>query len=299
MDSILKSRFQRATYFTGLIVCLVISILLKLYLVPQDYAIIQNLLDSVASTVVVSGIVTVLVMWLQSEQQAVGKVDVVDPWHSNDLHRAALTKTPFWYHMGHYGRWVRTEALRELRSRARTSVIDVCFVIIDPRDRKLCDEYVTYRKGERLGGAEEWDLEKLLFEIYSTIYAAYVDSKAAERLTVSVYLSNTFRVPRMDISSEWAISTHCDSRTGPILFPSNTVWYNLALADLHHAKRMSFRIDFDDIKAEPGLLGVTGEYLSSIIRELNIAPAYVPEAQFLAICHRVVAGYNRGSRKYD
>lgn len=304
MLELLDTRLKRLLFFTVILALIAAAVAGKYWLVRPDDSLTHSLVDNIISGLIISGIVTMLFLFLSADVFKVGELKIVDPWVSNELHRRALQSSTFWYHYGHYAKWVRTEAMPVLRDRARSIVVDVQIAMLDPTDINQCDLYARYRNGERLGAKEkEWTVDDVIFEAYATILSSYIANRAVEKISVRVFLTREFSVPRFDVNSDWLIMTHTDTRVGPILFPKNSVWYNILINQFYQTTRQSKEIRFVDPPSWPANgEKVTAEHLKTLFACIGVPlpdAGANPMPNQTALLERISKDYNSRSGKYE
>jgi hypothetical protein len=172
----------------------------------------QDVLFSVfvalATGTITAGVLVFLYFSLFADTEAgLDTVACVDPKKTARLHKEDLRITDTWFHDGHIGRWVRTEALPALSNRARDHGrrLSVVLALLDPNSEQLCEEYSEYRALLHHREPELTSPEHFLLEILATITAATLYSRGPT-LDVSVYCKQTLGFTRVDITDQHVVS---------------------------------------------------------------------------------------------
>ncbi|HST33506.1 MAG TPA: hypothetical protein VLJ80_08305 [Solirubrobacteraceae bacterium] len=184
----------------------------------------QDVLFSVfvalATGTITAGVLVFLYFSLFADTEAgLDTVACVDPKTTARLHKEDLRTTDTWFHDGHIGRWVRTEALPALSNRARDHgrPLSVVLALLDPNSEQLCDQYSEYRSLLHHSEPQLTTPEHFLLEILATITTAALYCQGPT-LDVRIYFKQTLGFTRVDITDHHVFRTLVDPRAPCVVY---------------------------------------------------------------------------------
>lgn len=168
----------------------------------------QLVAASLVGGALTAGFFVFMFKYLYRPEERLSALEILDSRQTKERHEAALATTDFWYHNGHVGRWVRTEALPVLTDNAiRTSRPHiVAFIILDPRNDQLCNRFADYRTENRESEEDISDPVDIKIQLLATVVRAG-DAMRQRFMTVKVYFKDKIGWSRLDATSTVAFRT--------------------------------------------------------------------------------------------
>ena len=169
------------------------------------------------------------------------------------MHSEALAVTDQWLHLGHIGRWVRTEAIAGLRESARLRGRKgrVELIILDPREESLCRSYAEYRDVLAYDDRDISSVEDVKLELIATLIHC-IRASTDPRLDVELYFRSDLDFVRLDISSSVVFRTLVDPRNVAIVhhdIPEERrhSFFDAAVLSFDQAKGAAQKIDLASV----------------------------------------------------
>lgn len=206
---------------------------------------IQEVLNHLIGASITGFFIAALLIFLLPIEERPKSVEFVDPTLTKKLHDMAVSKTDFWYHHGHTGRWVRNVAMPIL---AKASVekgisTSIKLIILDPTDVTVCSLYAEYRNRIAFKENHIRTLRHVQAELLATIVLAQCFDQNPDGLHVEVFLTNQLSLVREDIASTIVFRTQVDPRSPALVFYNingdheKAELYNTAKTNFDYAAR--------------------------------------------------------------
>jgi hypothetical protein len=281
----LKSLEARRQFLVVSVLAAVVALGANLLLVQESIhhaptalnASLQQVSAGIFTGAVTAAFITLMFSWLLGKEESLTLVETLDPLRIRREHEKALNETDFWFHLGHWGRWTRIEAIPALSKRAMASgrKFRVCLIVIDPSDAAACGAFTAYRNQVRSGGNPATS-EQTIAEILATVVCAATASQHFLAMDVSLFFTHHFSSSRLDVSSSVAFATLVNPRAPALAYFNRpgrvSTFYDAALNDFEVMKSLS--IPFRP--AAPLTLPLTAEKVKAFLEE-NHLPAYNDE----------------------
>jgi hypothetical protein len=202
-----------------------------------------------------------------------GIVESVPPHEIGKLLESGFADTKRWWFDGSTGRYQRATTLPEMGRLARRDGTsrEVTIVILDPLDEELCRRYANYRQGLASGQGQNWTIERVRRNLYSTILAAQTYSER-DPLTVTLALKRTMSILRYDLSDSRLVITKEGLNDPAITCPAGSFYYDAYLEDLRQSLKQARHIDLTRAAVPTG-----GFDLSSAREALKTMETYIPQ----------------------
>jgi hypothetical protein len=196
--------------------------------------ILKSILDNAVAAVVTTGCVTLAVLALTPSKKLSAMVETIQPAETNYLHKQALTRTSFWTHLGHYGKWVRSAAFPAMAEAGQVGSERVAILILpDPSDMVLMQSLARAKSGSRAAIQEgPWTVDRIRAEILASVFAAYCWNIRPDPLQVTIVAMKHFRKLRIDINSEWVAITSDYARDSALFVRAGTHLYDLYMEEV-------------------------------------------------------------------
>jgi hypothetical protein len=293
----LRSLEARRQFLAVSVLAAVVALAVNVLLVQQSMhhvptalnASLQQISAGVFTGAVTAAFITFMFSWLLGKEESLTSVETLDPLRTRREHEKALNETDFWFHLGHWGRWTRIEAIPALSKRAVASGrrYRVCFIVIDPSDTAACEAFTAYRDRTRRGSAPVTS-EQTIGELLATVICAATASQRFPALEVSLFFTRHFSSGRLDISSSVAFATLVDPRAPALAYFNRpgqaSTFYDAALNDFEVMKSLS--IPFQPPSAL--ILPLTVDKVKSFLEE-NHLPAYDDDQMVQNIIERALS----------
>lgn len=189
----------------------------------------KSILDNAVAAVVTTGLVTLAVLALTPSKKLSAMAETIPPAETNYLHSQALTRTRFWTHIGHYGKWVRSTAFPAMAEAGQVGGERVVTLILpNPSDKALMQSLAHAKSGSHAAIHEgAWNVDRIRAEILASVFAAYCWNIRPDPLQVTIVVTKQFRKLRIDINSEWVAITSDYARDSALFVKSGTHFYDL------------------------------------------------------------------------
>lgn len=155
-----------------------------------------------------------------------------------------LEQARTWQYRGNFGRYLRGKVLPTLSGKTNMR-ISAC--IIDPRDKKLCEDHSRYRS--KINGVDKgrtYTSQVVQSEVLTTILicAWYVSAKGA---SIDLYLTSVFDPVRTDASDKSMIITVEDRRRPALLIDADHFMYEHVSLQMSFAQRQGERVPLETL----------------------------------------------------
>ncbi|USH04373.1 hypothetical protein K6Q96_21795 [Grimontia kaedaensis] len=256
MDNILSKKHYRRSFFTVVILVLVIAFILRFIGVPHFYPSakvdLTKFLVSILDTLTVSLLITVFigsfVFWLTPEIIKKSTMDIIEPKEINPLFKKAAADTKTWIIKGACGRYTRAVTIPSLAQSAKHEGIgrDIRIIMLDPAKIDTCEEYANYRRSLKSASTRgPWTKEKVQEEVIATVLTALQFKYKEPLLTINIHLASTFSAFRLDISDSYVIVTKEDKEAAGLRADAGTYFYNSYKDETRLVERQSKKVQFD------------------------------------------------------
>ncbi|WP_299293971.1 hypothetical protein [uncultured Tateyamaria sp.] len=201
-----------------------------------------------------------------------------------------LEQARAWQYRGNFGRYLRGKVLPTLSSKTNMR-ISAC--IIDPRDKKLCEEHSRYRA--QINGIDKgrtYTLQVVQYEVLTTILicAWYVSAKGA---SIDLYLTSVFDPVRTDASDKSMIVTVEDRRRPALLIDVEHFMYEHFSLQMSFAQRQGERVNLEILAYRANISELTEPDVSAFFSTIGMGEICrsVGEKELLAAINDVKNPY--------
>lgn len=297
MDEILSKHHYRKTFFTLVLLILVLAMVLRFYTLPvydstlkYSYsAFFALILDNLVVSLFISVFIGAFIFWITPKIVKRSVMEVIDPKEINPLLKAAANTTKFWIYKGACGRYTRATTLPMLADAARFEGIgrDITICLLNPQNEELCEEYATYRQSLKSGkGGVIWTQQVVQDEILATAICALKYHASQPLLRVRVFFVENFSVFRLDVSDKYVVITKEDKDASALRADAGTYFYDSYKDDIRLTERQATELLF------PSKLDITmlsdEAYLRQILKSTNLFDeAKLDTSQIKKIIERV------------
>ncbi|MGZ5178727.1 MAG: hypothetical protein ACXWCW_31790, partial [Burkholderiales bacterium] len=152
---------------------------------------------------------------------------VLDPDSSAKQFSAATTRSTFWYHHGHIGRWVRENALPALtlRSTRSPAPLRMVLILLDPRCHDVCKAHADRRNSRRRKDSAPYTSEHIKIEIAATVISLAKAMATIPSFSAQVFVSDLDVPFRLDLCDDYGFITHEDQTAPCFGFESDSPFY--------------------------------------------------------------------------
>lgn len=278
MQNILEKDHNRKNFYLVVLSILIIASIIRFFVLPyfedslkvswlQFFAL---LLDSLVISLFITVLIGSFIFWFTPSIMKISVMDVLEPKEIGPLLKKANSDSKLWIYKGSCGRYMRAVTLPEMAEAARKEGLgrDITILLINPENKKLCEEYANYRRSLKSSKINEWTIQKVQQEVISTIISALKYSYEEPQLKIDIYLVNHFSAFRLDISDHYVIVTKEDKEATGLRADSGTYFYNSYKDDVRLTERQSKRVNFSS--KVPSGSNLTGDKVKKLIVDAEI-----------------------------
>ncbi|GAB4023371.1 hypothetical protein GCM10028808_73620 [Spirosoma migulaei] len=245
--------------------------------VPEPYSSIvkEVLINLVAATISAVILLSILIYLIPIERH-VGSIEALDSRATKSLHNQTLKTTHFWLHNGHFGRWVRTEAMPYLATLSKENGIttEIKLIILNPTDNDVCTLYMRYRKQISHIDIEIDNVRDVQAELFATILVAQRYNQATDHdLVVKIYLNSQFNLVREDINESVVFRTQVDPKCSAVVYYNKDREHDVSEFYYNAKKNFNFTAKFcQRVPFEPPVpMGeLTVENVKTYLNSINL-----------------------------
>lgn len=206
-------------------------------------AVWRSVLNGLIATIIVTTFVALAVRYMSPPREV---SDATSYIHSHDISmylEDAARSTKEWTYYGHTGRYVRSAIFPILLGKAQGGrAIDVCMLILDPRDDRLCEYYARYRKTARTAKTgPQWTKDTVKSELLATVLAA-MELRALGSINVEIGFIKHVSLFRIDLSTDRLLITQEDSLEPALGYESGPGFYEYYRRDIMMAREQASRL---------------------------------------------------------
>ena len=176
--------------------------------------VLRGVVDSLLATIFVSFVVAAFLWWLRSPLSRAHVGGEIFPDTIGRTLEAAASSCDEWEYIGHTGRYVRARILPilERRSVSENLPITIRFILINPFNAELCEQYAEYRTSSRSSSltSQQWSGSMVRRELLTTMLRLIQSKAMYPRLQLFVGLSARFSLWRYDRSEHQVVVTQED-----------------------------------------------------------------------------------------
>ena len=279
MEEILSKHHYRKTFFSIVLLILVLSLVLRFYTLPYynpslkySYsAFFALILDNLVVSLFISVFIGAFIFWITPKIVKRSVMEVVDPNQINPLLKLAASSTKFWIYRGACGRYTRATTLPMLAEAAKTEGIgrDITIYLLNPRNEGLCEEYATYRQSLKSGNKQgAWTQQIVQEEILATAICALKYHASQPLLRVQVFFVDNFSVFRLDVSDIYVVITKEDKDASALRADAGTYFYESYKDDIRLIERQASEFLFPS-KVDVALLNQEA-YLRQMLKSTHL-----------------------------
>lgn len=279
MEEILSKHHYRKTFFTVVLLILVLSLALRFYAIPTYDATLKYsyigffalILDNLVVSLFISVFIGAFIFWITPKIVKRSVMEVIDPKQINPLLKAAASSTKFWIYKGACGRYTRATTLPMLADTAKSEGIgrDITICLLNPRNEELCEEYATYRQSLKSGKKGViWTQQMVQEEILATAICALKYHATQPLLRVRVFFVDSFSVFRLDVSDKYVVITKEDKEASALRADAGTYFYDSYIDDIRLTERQATELLFPN-KLEIAMLNQEA-YLRETLKSTNL-----------------------------
>ncbi|MCI2254224.1 hypothetical protein L2D08_07595 [Domibacillus sp. PGB-M46] len=261
MEKILVSTYQRRIFYIISFSFLALVELIRLFIIPVIFnterlgldSILNLILDNLFATGFVTIAIASLVFWLTPAVENEPKLETVEPRRIGGLLKRARETNEYWF-SGNSARYTRAVTLPELAENSRTQNISksITMLLLDPTDKKLCEEYIKYRSGVRSANKSgEWTLERIRKDIYASIIAAYAYAAEHPLLEIKIGLKKAFSLLRVDLGENLVVLTKEDKQDPGLFAEAGSFHYSVYREELKFSLKQSKILPIHSIQGIP------------------------------------------------
>lgn len=256
MDNILSKKHYRRSFFTVVILVLVIAFFVRFIAVPHFdpnatidlTTFVVSILDTLTVSLLITVFIGSFVFWLTPEIIKKSTMDVIEPKEINPLFKKAAADTKTWIIKGACGRYTRAVTIPSLAQSAKHEGIgrDIRIIMLDPAAIDTCEEYANYRRSLKSASTSRgpWTKEKVQEEVIATVLTALQFKYKEPLLTINIHLASTFSAFRLDISDSYVIVTKEDKEAAGLRADAGTYFYNSYKDETRLVERQSKKVQF-------------------------------------------------------
>jgi len=273
---------QSKIYFFGITLLSLLAIFLTKYLliphltgeqVGQLSSEFENILEMLFTTILVSVVLTLLILWVKPQKVKNVEMEVIQPYLIKNILFQSRLKTKEWWFDGNTGRYTRNVTLPELAKicKLENRPISVKIQIINPNNKSVCKIYADYRNGLRSAQTTR-TVKNVQHELLATIVSVYFWKKEQPSLNIEIYLKDYFSPFRADLSDDMVIITREDSRDPAIVYHKNSFFYTAYHNDLVHGLKQhkKLNITYNFVEENTSKIDEIKKLLSSLRIATNI-----------------------------
>lgn len=168
------------------------------------------------------------------------------PTEVAQAHANARRTTDRWIFRGGTGTYIRAVTLRECVANARRDrrTLQVHLEIIDPADKRVCENYVSFRQSLATD-QPEWTVERAQRESYATIVACCWYRQRYELLDLHIGLSSVMPTLRWDMSAACLIVTQESPHKPALLVEHGKLLYTYMQTELRKSLEQARPVQLD------------------------------------------------------
>jgi hypothetical protein len=268
LSGILSSPSQRRSFLlasTAVLCLCTIAVLAIAHFAPSTpiWSAINNLLISVVASGVFALVSGLYISYFFVDPNDIAAGSVLLPQDVGQALEAIVTKAADYKIFVRTGRHFRAEVLPMLVKQARKArrPIRVEVVLLDFRDKSVCERYADYRKAASFD-RQLWDIHYVQKEVMATILALIQASRDNRGLVdIHLFLSKRLSIFRIEGSSDEILVTredptdtasrYCRAHRDFSAFVTDSVGYAMKLAALQKKRREFCRRPFKRCLARP------------------------------------------------
>ncbi|WP_313001833.1 hypothetical protein [Chryseobacterium gleum] len=293
MKNVLKHKHTKRVFLSLFGVSFLAIALIQIFLIPylESQKINENFLyyikrlfDSFLISFFISIIIALFTNYFEIPDED-KKIEILEPYKSNEKFKNAYGTISFWYFSGGLGRYNRDKTLNAFNTKSKNTNthLSLKFLILDPRDNSVCSLYAKYRNS--LSSSEsnsfKWDEYNVKLELLATVIIAAIIGSGNNLLNIDLRVKKNFNTIRLDINDNEIFITKEDKREASIYSKKETYIYRTFFEDFLQTFKSSEKIEIE-IESKYNINTLTIEDLKSILKKLNLEYlAFEPEYPLL------------------
>ena len=245
-EKIIKlSRHHKKSVIAFLAMLYLISLLITHYYFGQGMK--DVLLDQfkyIASSLITAlfGLLVIVTFIPKNEK---GEILEIPAQEITEKFEELLASATRWRYQGNFGRYLRGKVLPSLAYKANVQVL-VC--IIDPENKKLCEQHAEYRgKINAIDKGKRYDAAEVSLQVVVTIVIAswYARNRGMD---ISIFLSGKFEPIRIDSNDAAMILTVEDRRSPALMITQKHFTANHFNLQMQTARDQSRKIELGGMR---------------------------------------------------
>lgn len=280
MKNILTNKHTKKIFLSLFLMSFIAIALIQIFLIPYLESIkinkdllyyIKRLFDSFLISFFISIIIALFTNYFEIPEED-KKIEILEPYKSNEKFKNAYKEISFWYFSGGLGRYNRHVTLENFDSSARTlnKHLVLKFIILDPRDNDVCLKYSEYRNSlnSSTSNSFKWDSKNVKLELLATIIIIAIMKGRNSFLDVELRLKKNFNTIRLDINNNEVFITKEDKREAVIYSKKESYIYRTFIEDFNQTFKTSSKINLE-LESQYIAKTLSIENLITIIQQLE------------------------------
>jgi hypothetical protein len=220
VQSALKDKYLKRNFLVAASLGAVVLALVRFFLLPRlDNSVdvgfgkfVAEVTIALLAALITTVAATLLITWLTPPEDIGKPIEVIPPTGKQipALLKQLAGSTSTWRYSGGTGTYLRAATMPRLANSAvnesRTIVVEA--VLLDPRDRKLCDEYAKYRSSGKSGRSDrEWTSDRVRYEVLATLISAFIWRQHSHYCEFRIKLKSSLSHFRYDWGDDYVVVT--------------------------------------------------------------------------------------------
>jgi hypothetical protein len=260
---------------------------------PSDWGAAAFVSQSLLASIITTFVLAVLILLLVPERQEFSR-EIIFGKEIGTCLKSAMTSTNFWLHKGSSGRYLRAEVAPTLARTARdsSSTRELRVQILDPDNENVCKAYAEYRRGLASASRddEEWSQTRVREELLATILKLYILKTDSPLLDVELFLTSSFSVFRIDLSSGEVVVTTEDARDPAFRFSNTSDFYDAYRNEFNFTEKQAREIVLRSSGSHPAT--VDSNFLKALFPSIRISIDGLDESAWTRIIQKFSTSRN-------
>lgn len=264
-------KYHRRT-FIGLSLAIAFILGTADYFLLKDSSARLHFLSPYVQALVEAILVGLVVLWLfvlfTPLGEAGGSLEQLQPNQITPAFDSMLREATRWRYKGNFGRYERGKVLPTLASKQNAHAT---LSIIDPTNRRLCEQHANYRNAiQAIDKGKVYDADTVALEVVVTIVhcAWYV---ATKKIDIDLHLSSVFDPIRIDANDEAMILTVEDRRSPALKIAKSHFMYESFDAQMKYAREQAIKVDIRGLTPVATVAALDDAHVAQFMGKIGMA----------------------------
>lgn len=261
-------RHHKKTFLALLCAIYIIAIFLAYFCFGQeakDLALDQ--VKSIASAIITAIFALLVVVPFIPSREKGEIIEIASQEIKNEFEKLLASATR-WRYQGNFGRYLRGKVLPALASRTN---VHITACLIDPGNRKLCEQHAEYRGGiNAIDKGRQYDADVVSLEVLVTIVIASWYARNCG-MDINIYLSSRFDPIRIDGNDEAMILTVEDRRSPALMITQKHFTASHFNLQMQTARDQAKKIEIGGMRRGISLPEIGEEDVSKVLQSAGLS----------------------------